>query len=165
VSIYNKIIDTLNRQVIKPKIPVGPHFLSAIAGPGGVSEGGCISPRMTTPSKIQRFEDLIVWQKSMSLVEEIYRITKQGELAKDWGLRDQVRRAVVSIPSNIAEGYGRYRAADFKRFLTIANASAYEVRSQIQLAGRLGYLGALETEMIVKNCEEVSRMLIGLRKK
>jgi four helix bundle protein len=120
---------------------------------------------MTIPSKIQRFEDLIVWQKSMFLAEEIYKVTKVGEFAKDWGLRDQVRKAVVSIPSNIAEGYGRYRAADFKRFLTIANASAYEVRSQIQLAGRLGYLGALETEMIVKNCEEVSRMLIGLRKK
>jgi four helix bundle protein len=120
---------------------------------------------METKKKIQRFEDLIVWQKSMSLAEETYRVTKQGEFAKDWGLRDQVRRAAVSIPSNIAEGYGRYRAADFKRFLTIANASAYEVRSQVQLAGRLGYIGALETEMIVKNCEEVSRMLIGLKRK
>ena len=120
---------------------------------------------MISPSKIQRFEDLIVWQKSISLAEEIYKVTKHGEFAKDWGLRDQVRKAVVSIPSNIAEGYGRYRAADFKRFLTIANASAYEVRSQIKLAGRLGYLGALETEMIVKNCEEVSRMLIGLKRK
>ena len=120
---------------------------------------------MEPEKKIQRFEDLIVWQKSMVLAEEIYRITKQGEFAKDWGLRDQVRRAVVSIPSNIAEGYGRYRAADFKRFLTIANASAYEVRSQIQLAARLGYLGALEAEMIVKRCEEVSRMVVGLRKK
>jgi four helix bundle protein len=120
---------------------------------------------MNSPSKITRFEDLIVWQKSMSLAEEIYRVTKQGDFAKDWGLRDQVRKAAVSIPSNIAEGYGRYRAADFKRFLTIANASAYEVRSQVQLAGRLGYIGALETEMIVKNCEEVSRMLIGLKRK
>jgi four helix bundle protein len=57
------------------------------------------------------------------------------------------------------------RSPDFKRFLTIANASAYEVRSQIRLAGRLGYLGALETEMIVKDCEEISRMLIGLKRK
>ena len=85
---------------------------------------------MKPSHKIERFGDLIVWQKSMSL----------------------------------AEGYGRYRAADFKRFLTIANASAYEVRSQVQLAGRPGYIGALETEMIVKDCEEVSRMLVGLRK-
>lgn len=120
---------------------------------------------MEPEKKIQRFEDLIVWQKSMSLAEEIYRVTKQGEFAKDWGLRDQIRKAAVSIPSNIAEGYGRYRAADFKRFLTIANASAYEVRSQIQLAIRIGYLGSLEGELIVKDCEEVSRMLIGLRRK
>ena len=120
---------------------------------------------MEAKRKITRFEDLIVWQKSMSLAEEIYLVTKVGEFSKDWGLRDQIRKAVVSIPSNIAEGYGRYRAADFKRFLTIANASAYEVRSQIQLAARLGYLGALEAEMIVKRCEEVSRMLIGLKRK
>ena len=120
---------------------------------------------MDAKRKITRFEDLIVWQKLMSLAEEIYRVTKVGEFSKDWGLRDQIRKAVVSIPSNIAEGYGRYRAADFKRFLTIANASAYEVRSQIQLAARLGYLGALEAEMIVKRCEEVSRMLIGLKRK
>ena len=119
---------------------------------------------METKPKIQRFEDLIVWQKSMDLAEEIYRVTKVGEFAKDWGLKQQVQRAAVSIPSNIAEGYGRYRAADFKRFLTIANASAYEVRSQIRLAIRIGYLGPLEGEMIVKMCEEVSRMLMGLRK-
>ena len=120
---------------------------------------------MTSPSKIQRFEDLIVWQKTMSLAEEIYKATRQGEFAKDWGLKNQIQRAAVSIPSNIAEGYGRYRAADFKRFLTMANASAYEVRSQSQLAARLGYLGALEAEMIIKRCEEVSRMLIGLKRK
>jgi len=120
---------------------------------------------MESKRKTQHFEDLLVWQKSMSLAEEIYRITRQGEFAKDWGLRDQVRKAVVSIPSNIAEGYGRYRAADFKRFLTIANASAYEVRSQVQLAGRLDYIGALKTETIIKNSEEISRMLVGLRKR
>ena len=125
----------------------------------------CTAFSMDLKRKAQQFEDLIVWQKSMSLAEEIYKVTKRGEFAKDWGLRDQIRKAVVSIPSNIAEGYGRYRAADFKRFLTIANGSAYEVRSQVQLAGRLGYLGSLETEMIVKDCEEVSRMLVGLRKR
>jgi four helix bundle protein len=119
---------------------------------------------METKPKIQRFEDLIVWQKSMDLAEEIYKVTKQGAFSKDWGLKQQVQRAVVSISSNIAEGYGRYRAADFKRFLTIANASAYEVRSQIRLAIRIGYLSPLEGEIIVKLCEEVSRMLMGLRK-
>jgi len=120
---------------------------------------------METDRKIKRFEDLIVWQKSMSLAEEIYRAAKQVEFAKDWGLKDQICRAAVSIPSNIAEGYGRYRAADFRRFLTIANASAYEVRSQIQLAVRLDYVGPLEGQKIVEMCEEVSRMLVGLRRK
>jgi four helix bundle protein len=84
--------------------------------------------------------------------------------AKDWGLRDQVRKAAVSIPSNIAEGFGRFRKADFGRFLTIANGSAYEVRSQIQLAVRLDYLGSLEGQMILEACEEISRMVTGLRK-
>ena len=120
---------------------------------------------METKPKIQRFEDLIVWQKSMDLAEDIYRVTKVGEFAKDWGLKQQVQRAAVSISSNIAEGFGRYKSADFKRFLTIANASAYEVRSQVQLAVRIGYLGPLEGEMIVKRCEEVSRMVIGLKTK
>ena len=120
---------------------------------------------MQTPSKIQRFEDLVVWQKAMDLSEEVYRVTNEGPFSKDWGLRDQVRRAVVSISSNIAEGYGRFQSAGFKRFITIANGSTYEVRSQIRLAIRLGYVGSLEGEVIVRSCEEVSRMLMGLRKK
>ena len=65
---------------------------------------------MQTKSKIKRFEDLIVFQKAMSLSKEIYRITSEGRFAKDWGLRDQVRRASVSILSNIAEGFGKYTA-------------------------------------------------------
>ena len=119
---------------------------------------------MNPKSKIERFEDLIVWQKAMVLAEEVYRITKQGEFAKDWNLRNQVRKAAVSIPSNIAEGFGRYKKADFGRFLTIANGSAYEVRSQIQLAVRLDYLGPLEGKMVIDSCEEISRMVTGLRK-
>ena len=63
---------------------------------------------METKSKIQRFEDLIVWQKSMDLAEEIYRVTKQGEFSKDWGLKQQIQRAVVSVPANISEGFERY---------------------------------------------------------
>jgi four helix bundle protein len=120
---------------------------------------------MEPETKIERFEDLILWQKSMDLAEEIYRATNAGLFSRDWGLSDQIRKAVISISSNIAEGYGRYRADDFKRFLTMANGSAYEVRSQVQLAGRLGYLGPLDVETLVKRCEEISRMLIGLRKK
>jgi len=120
---------------------------------------------MQTKPKIKRFEDLIVWQKSMSLAEEIYRVTKQGEFAKDWGLRDQVRRAAVSIPSNIAEGYERQTTQEYIRFLTIAKGSAGEVRTQLILAGKLGYVTPIEASSLVEAASEVSRMLEGLRRR
>lgn len=115
--------------------------------------------------KIQRFEDLIVWQKAMNLAEEIYRVTKQGEFVKDWGLRDQVRKAAVSIPSNIAEGYERQTTQEYIRFLTIAKGSAGEVRAQLILVGRLEYLTPIEASALVEACQEISRMLEGLKKR
>ena len=118
---------------------------------------------METKRKIQRFEDLIVWQKSMSLAEEIYRVTKQGEFAKDWGLRDQMRRSAVSIPSNISEGYGRFSNKNFRHFLAIANGSANELRTQIQLATNIGYVDIDEAGRLVERCVEVSKMLKAFR--
>ena len=120
---------------------------------------------MESPSKIQRFEDLIVWQKGMSLAEEIYRVTKQGEFAKDWGLRDQVRRAAVSIPSNISEGYERQTTQEYIRFLTIAKGSAGEVRTQLILASKLDYLTPIEAAALIEDCQEISRMLEGLKRR
>ena len=120
---------------------------------------------MTSPSKINRFEDLIVWQKSMILAEEIYRITKQGEFAKDWGLKNQIQRAAVSIPSNIAEGYERQTTTEYIRFLTIAKGSAGEVRTQLLLAGKFGYLTPNEASSMVEDCQEISRMLEGLKRR
>jgi len=118
---------------------------------------------MKPERKITRFEDLIVWQKSMVLAEEIYRVTKQGEFGKDWGLKNQIQRAVVSIPSNIAEGYGRFSNKDFRHFLAIANGSANELRTQIQLAANIGYIEQKEAWRLVERCVEVSKMLKGLR--
>lgn len=120
---------------------------------------------METKPKIKRFEDLIVWQKSMSLAEEIYRVTKVGEFAKDWGLRDQVRRAAVSIPSNIAEGYEKQTTQEYIRYLTIAKGSVRELRTQIALAGRIGHLTPIESSVLVEACQEISRMLEGVRKR
>lgn len=100
----------------------------------------------------------------MSLAEDVYRITRQGGFAKDWGLRDQVRKAAVSIPSNIAEGFERYSAGELKQFLNIAKGSAGELRTQLILARNLGYIGPLEAETYLKLCEEISRMLAGYRK-
>ncbi|MEH1863841.1 MAG: four helix bundle protein [Nostoc sp.] len=90
--------------------------------------------------KIETFEDLRVWQKSIDLVKEIYLITKDGELNRDFGLRDQLRRASVSIPTNIAEGFERYSRKEYLNFLNIAKGSAGEVRSLLRVALEVGYL-------------------------
>jgi len=116
---------------------------------------------MKLPSKITRFEDLIVWQKSMALAEEIYQVTKQGEFAKDWGLKNQIQRAAVSIPSNIAEGFERYSNKEFRKFLLVAKGSAGELRTQLYLAKSAEYLTQMEGELLVKRCLEVSRLLGG----
>lgn len=120
---------------------------------------------MTTPSKIQRFEDLVVWQRSISLTGEIHRATKQGEFARDWGLKKQIQRAAVSIPSNIAEGFERYSAQELKHYLNIAKGSAGELRTQIILARNLKYLGPLEADVLMKKCMEISRMLGAYKKR
>ena len=101
----------------------------------------------------------------MVLAEEIYRITKVGEFAKDWGLKNQIQRAAVSIPSNIAEGFERYSAQELRQYLNIAKGSAGELRTQIILARNFNYLRPLEAEMLLKLCEEVSRMLGAYRKR
>ena len=118
---------------------------------------------MPTQSKILRFEDLIVFQKAMVLSKEIYRVTSEGKFSRDWGLRDQVRRASVSILSNIAEGFGKYSNQEFRKYLAIANGSSFEVRAQLLLAREVGYLGELEAEVLIKMCEEVSRLIGALR--
>ncbi len=82
-------------------------------------------------SKIERFEDLIAWQKARELTTKIYQITNLGEFARDFGLRDQIRRASVSTMSNIAEGFERFNPNEFHHFLSISKASCGEVRSQI----------------------------------
>jgi four helix bundle protein len=83
---------------------------------------------------VQRFEDLQAWQKARELVVVIYAMTREGEFAKDFGLRDQIQRAAVSIMSNLAEGFERGTRPDFHRFVVIAKASCAELRSQIYVA-------------------------------
>ena len=89
---------------------------------------------------IKRFEDLEVWQKSMSLVDKIYELTKKSTFSKDYNLRDQIRRAVISIPSNIAEGFERGSNKEFIQFLFVAKGSAAEVRTQLYIALRQNYI-------------------------
>lgn len=89
---------------------------------------------MNQEKRVERFEDLIAWQKVRLLTAEIYRVTSQGSFARDFGLRDQICRAAVSVMSNIAEGFERNRAAEFHQYLSIAKASCGEVRSQLYVA-------------------------------
>jgi len=118
---------------------------------------------MHSKSKIRRFEDLLVWQKAKELGLLVYGVSGTGEFGKDYAIKNQIRRAVISISSNIAEGQGRMGPKSFSNYLSIANGSTYEVISQIHFARDLGYLTPIEAEEILARCSEVSRMVKGLR--
>lgn len=113
--------------------------------------------------KVERFEDLIAWQKARQLTSEIYRITTQGEFAKDFGLRDQIRRAAVSVMSNIAEGFDRGSRGEFHQFLVVAKASCAEVRSQLYVAQDVGYINQETFDIVNSSTSELSRIIGGLR--
>lgn len=90
--------------------------------------------------KIETFEDLRVWQQGIELVKQIYLMTKERDISRDFGLRDQLRRAAVSVPTNVAEGFERYSRKEYVNFLNIAKGSAGEVRSLLRVALEVGYL-------------------------
>ncbi len=115
-------------------------------------------------TETKSYRDLAAWQKSMDLVVEIYRLSKQFPTDEQWGLTSQIRRAAVSIPSNIAEENGRIHRADYVRFLSIARGSLREVETQLQIAVRLGYLGRQEAIQAWNLLQEVGRLLTGLIK-
>ena len=112
---------------------------------------------------IERFEDLIAWQKARMLCGSIYRVTKLGAFARDFGLSGQIQRAAVSTMSNIAEGFERGNRGEFQQFLSVAKASCAEVRSQLYVAQDVGYLPAPAFEKLLSMAEEVSRIVGGLR--
>ncbi|MBK9747271.1 MAG: four helix bundle protein [Chloroflexi bacterium] len=114
-------------------------------------------------SQIERFEDLIAWQKARQLTKAIYEMTREERFARDFGLAGQIQRAAVSIMSNVAEGYERGNPGDFYRFLCIAKASCAEVRSQLYVAFDIGYLTKAQFDLLMKQAEEVGRVIGGLR--
>jgi len=113
--------------------------------------------------KVERFEDLIAWQKARQLTVEIYRVTAHGEFAKDFGLRDQIRRAAVSVMSNIAEGFDRGSRGEFHQFLVVAKASCAEVRSQLYVAQDVGYIAQETFGHLSSATNELSKIIGGLR--
>ena len=110
-------------------------------------------------SKGKRFEELVVYQRARGLVNEVYALTRRPAFAKDWGLADQIRRASVSIMSNIAEGFERGSNAEFVQFLYISKGSSGEVRSQLTVAMDQGYITEAECERLSDSCCVVSGML------
>lgn len=113
--------------------------------------------------KVEKFEDLIAWQRARELTKNIYRVTKQGEFSKDFGLRDQIRRASVSIMSNISEGFERGGRAEFHQFLVVAKGSCAELRSQLYVALDVEYISLLTFENLDALANETSRLVGGLR--
>ena len=113
-------------------------------------------------SSIKKFEDLKVWQKARELNLHIYKILNNPIFSKDFGLKDQIRRASISIISNIAEGFERNGNKEFNQFLSIAKASAGEVRSQLYITNDLNYISQDEFELIFNMLIEVSKMISGL---
>lgn len=110
------------------------------------------------------FKNLIVWQKSMKLVEDIYGYTSSFPKEEKYQLISQINRSALSIPSNIAEGSGRSTEKEFKHFLRIALGSSYELETQLILSKNLGMLETENFERISKDLEKVQKMLIGFSK-
>ncbi len=114
---------------------------------------------------LNSYKDLIVWPKAMDLAEEVYLLSKRFPKEEQFAFTNQIRRAVVSIPSNIAEGKGRNSKAEYLHFLSVANGSLSEVDTQLLLAVRIGYLDQHQVTKALNLREEVSRMLAALRTK
>src|SRR5688572_5735487 len=113
-------------------------------------------------SIISSYRDLIVWQKSMSLVTEVYLITNVFPSSEVYGLSSQIRRSAISIPSNIAEGYGRNATGDYKRFLQIGVGSLFELQTQIEIALNLTYIQKTTFDALYEKTKELERMLLSL---
>ena len=112
--------------------------------------------------KFSKFEEIQAWQKAKDAALLVYKITADGNFAKDYGLKDQIRRASVSIMANIAEGHGRRTNVEFANFLNIARGSAAEVQSHLYIALGLNYIIQKDFDELYQNLTEISRMTLAL---
>ena len=111
---------------------------------------------------LQGYRDLIVWQRAMEWVERVYQTSAPFPSHERFGLTSQLRRSAVSVPSNIAEGWGRGAKGEYRQFLRYARGSLFEAETQLQLAGRLGYADESSVSGLLSTSDEISRMLLGL---
>jgi four helix bundle protein len=113
---------------------------------------------------MHEFRKLRVWDRAMELTEKVYRLTKEFPKREDYGLSQQLRRAAVSVPSNIAEGAYRNSNKEFNYFLGIAGGSAGEVYTQVEIAKRLGYVKEHDSEHVLDEADAGKRMIYNLQK-
>ncbi len=113
---------------------------------------------------IKSYRDLDAWQEAMLLAEQVYMVAKRLPADERFALTQQLRRAAVSVPSNIAEGHARGATRDFARFVAIARGSVAELETQLQLAVRVGLLDAQDIKQAMRSCDKLGRILRGLRK-
>jgi len=113
-------------------------------------------------STFKSFEEIISWQKARVLCKEIYMLSSNDKFAKDFGLRDQIRRSGVSVMTNIAEGYERKSDGDFKRFLNISKGSLAEVKSHLYIALDLEYISDEKFKKLALDIDEINKTLYGL---
>jgi four helix bundle protein len=120
---------------------------------------------MNSEQKLKSYKDLLVWQKGMTLVKDIYRLTSGFPQDERFGLMSQLRRAAVSVPSNIAEGQSRHTSGEFIQFLSHAEGSLAELETQILIAVDLDFCGRQAANQALVQIEELQRMLNSLRQK
>ncbi len=115
--------------------------------------------------KIKSFKDLKIWNRGIKLVEDVYMVSKSFPKEETYGLRSQLRRSAVSIPSNIAEGFARFRNKEYRKFLYISLGSCAELTTQIIIASRLKYIEKNKADTMLSDIDEISKMTTSLIKK
>jgi len=126
---------------------------------------GCpFAPTLSTALIMSKssYRDLLVWQKARVLAKDVYILTRSFPRQETFTLVDQMRRAAISILSNIAEGQGRRSRAEYRRFVLIARGSAYELEAQLILSSDIGYIEEKVAESLIERANEIARMLNGL---
>jgi four helix bundle protein len=113
-------------------------------------------------AKIEKFEDIVAWHKARGLVQEVYRLSGDGRFSKDYGLREQLRRAAVSVMLNIAEGFARKTSREFMQFLVVAHGSVAEVQSALYVTLDQAYVSQTQFVSLYKRAEETSKLIMGL---
>jgi four helix bundle protein len=115
--------------------------------------------------QINTYKDLLIWQKSITLVREVYSSLESFPKEEKFGLCKQMGSSAISIPSNIAEGYGRHSTKEYKRFLLIATGSLFELQTQIEISFQLGHIDKIKANELMQLTEEIDRMMSSLIRK